>query len=93
MKILYITGGDYTALLFEQQYKGTPVSELIDMVEKGLLVADDDHGLDGEEYEMYPSVIETNIAPDDPFISFVRGVLQDHDQSNHSNFWLENEVI
>ena len=93
MKILYITGGDYTTLHFERQYKGTPVSELINMVEKGLLVADDDHGLEGEEYEMYPSVIETNVELGDPIIDFIRRNIQDYDAKKHSNFYLETETI
>lgn len=93
MKILYITGSDYSALQFENQYKDTSVSEIIDMVEGELLVYDEDHGLEGEEYILDPSIIETNISLDDPLLSFVRDTIQDHDGRKHSNFYLEHEIV
>lgn len=95
MKILYVSGhNDYAAIMFEEEFKGHSVKDIIAMVESGDLKDQEDrpHPNYGE-YDVYFRIIETNINSDDSFIKFIRSEILDYDQSKHGNFYIEHENL
>lgn len=92
MKILYIIAeGDYDASKFEMQYHGQLVGDLIKQIEGGIPLMDNDEDYD-EPVEFSTKIVETGPI-DGQFLNFVRGDVQDYDDSKHSNFYLENEIV
>lgn len=94
MKILYVSGGgDYTASAFEEEFNQVPVSKLLDEIDSGDLKLESEMVLDGELYDVWFKVIDLPQTPSKEFLSFIRDEIQDYDQTKHSNFYLENEII
>lgn len=91
MKVLYISGDDYSSLKFEQKYSGTKVAEIIANLSEYESTEDqeDDYG-DTEYWEL--SVEEVGEVSEE-FLNFVRTRVQDYDDSKHRNFWTETETI
>lgn len=91
MKVLYISGDDYSSLKFEQKYTGTKVSDIISNLSEYMCEEDqeDEYG-DPEYWEL--SIEEVGEISDE-FLNFVRTRVQDYDDSKHKNFWTENETI
>jgi hypothetical protein len=77
---LYVQGGDYAALNFEENYKAQEVYE--DMVRAGVTR----QAFDTDEHyiEVYIKEFDTI---DPAFISFIRNTIMDHDQSKDSDFF------
>lgn len=92
MKILrVIADGDYDASSFESKYDGEKVSDLIKRVEDGEVFMNDVDMDEGDEYEFNLDTYEVGKV-DPKFLEFVRDC-QDYDDSKHTNFYVENEVI
>lgn len=83
MKAIFVNGDDYSALHFEEQFKGQTVKSII---ESGETLFEED------EYYITISVEEVGEVSKE-FLSFVRDNLIDHDRGKHENFWLENETV
>lgn len=84
-KVLYISGEDYSMLIFEDKYKGTPVIDIINDLESYKSTPEDEGGWDIKVYEF--GQIDTG------FVKFVRDRIQDYEDSKHHGFYLENEII
>lgn len=82
MKVLFVTGEDFSALEFENQYSGTAVSEIIDNL------CDYENE---DEWELKVLEFEGDIDPN--FIAFIRNNIQDYDMSKSTNFYLEGTII
>lgn len=87
MKALFVTGGDYAALHFANEFAGTPAEEIIEKL--GRYQSYSDMIEDAEEIHLEVVMIG---SPSKVFIDCVRE-LQDYDYSKQKNFWLENETI
>lgn len=87
MRALLVSGGDYSALTFQDYYKNIEVSYVLDNLEhfQEILIADGD-----EETELV--IVEVGEVSEE-FLEFARRELQDHDGRKHKNFWLENETL
>ena len=84
MRVLVVTSdGDYGALTFQQEFKGTTVIDIINNIDK--IREKDEEGL-------LFSVREFGEV-DPNFIEFVRRDVQDYDHSKHENFYLETEIV
>ena len=83
MKLIYVSGDDYAALEFENYFKGKNVEEIIGR----FIINDEEH--DGDfEIKLFEF---DEIDP--KFIKFIRNEIQDYDDSKHSNFYCEGEII
>lgn len=87
MKALFVTGGDFAALHFEDQFHGKPVKGLIDFIERTRSEAD----MNEEAEEITLEVVETGVVSP-IFVEYIRS-MRDYDDTKQSNFYLENEVI
>lgn len=86
MKILIIDGYDYSALQFEQKYKGTRVIDIINDIDH-FKNTDDDEG----EWDLTVKEIETDV-PSDEFIQFAKKQI-DYDHSKDKMWYAEHELI
>lgn len=94
MKILFVSGeADYDALSFVNKYGDVKASSIIERFEEGeVFVNDDEDGKPMEDWVFSLKIIEVGDV-DMKFYEFVRQYIQDYDDSKHSNFWLENEIV
>lgn len=80
MKLIYVSGDDSAALEFENYFKGKNVKEIIERF--------------GEEHDGDFELELFEFDEIDPkFIKFIRNEIQDYDDSKHSNFYCEGEII
>jgi hypothetical protein len=87
MKILHLqANGDYDAVVFASQNEGKKVSDIIKIIESGETIQNNE-----DDYDFELSVVEVGEV-DERFLNFIRKN-QDYDESKHSNFWLENELL
>ena len=84
MKALLVSGEDFSALHFENHYKGQKVS---DIIQSGTTQVDEE---DDVFFEM--EVIEIGVVSDE-FIKFIRAEMIDYDHGKDKNFWLETETV
>jgi hypothetical protein len=84
MKVLLVSGEDFSALHFENHYKGQKVS---DIIQSGITQVDEE---DDVFFEM--EVIEIGVVSDE-FIKFIRTEMIDYDHGKDKNFWLETETV
>lgn len=82
IRVLLVSGEDYSALSFEQANPGVLVSDIIDNIEK--------YESDEDEWEL--SVHEFGEI-DPKFVKFIKDNIQDYDMSKDKNFYLENEKL
>ena len=83
MKAIFITGEDFAATHFEEQFQGKTVKSIID---SGVTE------VTGEDY--YFEIISIEVGEvSEKFLNFVRDKMIDYDQGKSENFWLENEII
>lgn len=88
MKVLLITGEDFSASSFENKFKGTKVSDIINNL------SNYDYEGDPEDSEEYWELSALNFGDIDPeFVKFIRQDIQDYDMSKDTNFYLETETI
>ena len=86
MKILnIIADADYSALSFEERNKGELISKMIEMVENGDDIGEEEIGFSAE-------VVEVGDI-DKRFLKFIREEVQDYYAKKNSNFYLETEII
>lgn len=82
IRVLLVSGEDYSALSFEQANPGVLVSDIIDNIEK--------YESDEDEWEL--SVHEFGEI-DPKFVKFIKNNIQDYDMSKDKNFYLETEKL
>lgn len=77
---LYVGGGDYSALNFEEHFNSQTVYQ--EMVENG----EKERVIENDDYYIEVTIKEFG-ATDDEFIEFIQSEIQDYDESKHSNFY------
>lgn len=87
-KILFVTGGDFSANSFEQKFGGTQVKTIIENIQN---YQTDDSDEDEPLWDL--SVLEFDGPIDPAFIKFIKSDIQDYDHSKNSNFYLETDII
>lgn len=80
MRVLFVTGEDFSAVEFENENKGKSVTEIID-------------NISDYESDMWELSVYEFDSIDPKFIEFVRDNIQDYDQSKEQNFYVEGEKI
>lgn len=86
-RVLYVGAGngDYSMMLFEEKYDGTPVIDIINDIEYYKSTKEDEGSWELKTFE-YDQV-------DPKFVEFVRDRIQDYDDSKHHGFYLQNETV
>lgn len=83
-KVLLVTGdGDYGALQFSEEHSAKPVKDIIENL--------DNYSSADEEWNLEVLEFEGNIDP--KFVGFIRSRIQDYDDSKHTAFYLETEIL
>jgi hypothetical protein len=80
IRVLFVSGDDYSALSFEKANPGVLVSDIIDNIEN----------YESDEWEL--SVHQFDEI-DPKFVDFIKDNIQDYDMSKDTNFYLETEKI
>lgn len=89
MKVLYISGEDYTALTFEQLFKGTKVKDVIenlDFYEKSFLEKD-------PYYDYINLTVEDLVIDANTIYSLSSNGLLDYDNCKTTNIYLETQTF
>lgn len=91
MKLIYVSGGDYAALNFQNAYSGVKVSDIL--VDPSKYEPEEKSTDDDDEAEYWELNVHDvgDVSPE--FIDFFRNTVQDYDDSKHHNFWMENETV
>jgi len=79
-KCLYVSGGDFSALSFQEEYSGTKVSDIIENLSD----------YESEEWDL--EVYEFGEV-DPEFVEFVRDTVQDYDQKKDATFFFDWETL
>lgn len=94
MKLLYVTGHDFSAVSFETAFARKEVSDIIENIKDYTLKEHGGNYEPDEEADEYWEIQVIDVGEvSDTFIIFVRNRIQDYDDSKQSNFWFENETI
>jgi hypothetical protein len=76
-------GGDFGALMFQQEFGGTPVQEVMNNLDKYV----------SEDETWYLEVFEYEGEIDLNFAKMIRSRVLDYDDSKNTTFYLETETI
>lgn len=75
--------GDFGALMFQQEFGGTPVKEVMDNL--------DNYASEDEMWNLEVFEYEGEIDPN--FARMIRARVQDYDDSKNTTFYLETETV
>ena len=89
MKVLFISGGDYAALQFEQHFKGKSVSDVI----SDLVKHTDSFIREYPEYEEDFNLDVRELNIDKHSFEVIKNRLCTYDNSKHSNAFLEVSIF
>lgn len=82
-RVLFVSGDDdFSALSFEKAHGGTKVIDIMDNLDK-YASADEEWNLEVFEFE----------SIDPKFAKFIKGSIQDYDDSKNKDFYLEGDCI
>ncbi len=93
-KILFVSGDDYAAVVFEDKYKGKAVKYILPELnlQDGEQIKDN-----GDDYasQIDYEVKEFDVIPNDGLLELLQAIKDDsdYDMLKHSNFYAENSVI
>jgi hypothetical protein len=93
MKIIKIVpNGDYEGLDFSRKYEGLAVSELITRVEAGekFTIGEDKDRVQELDFRI-TEIPENNLSVE--LIKYTHNDIQDYEDTKHSPFWFDSEII
>ena len=91
MKILLVGGdGDYAALSFQNHYKGTRVSDIIENLDDYSVENTENADMDEEDWELSVREIPDEISVET--LKFFRDMM-DYDHTKHETYFHPNEII
>ncbi len=94
MKMIYVSGDEYASLEFEQRHVGQSISEFIKNFFDENKTEIAYSFLTDRNTEIIVDCELFNFGEIDPkFIQFVRKTVQDYDDSKHSNFYFEDQIL
>ncbi len=86
MKILWITGDDYSAASFKANFSASEIADQLKVGDPAKLF-EHEVGIDGDGYYFEAELFEFGDV-DPAFIKFIQGNVRDYDQQKHENFFV-----